>query len=609
LLDLNVRDSIKQALFARLPEERDSRVAAQISDLLAKIARYDWPQQWSGLFLEIIKLLESNNPLLVYRGLMFLNDVLGELVSRRLASDKKEFQTGACSFIGYVYQVWLSEIQRIISFFSVPPTAPEFEFVLDLALLSTKCMQELIIEGIPDLDESPDARKFFQSIHEVLNSFVPAGVLALQKSPKLMVKFEQLVFALAEVVVKTEEQHTVGFRVFLVPFLELFYSQLVAVSDLLNSLESLVLEDYIVISISFLKSSLQHKHRRVGASFSALRGIKFDPVAAQELENAIAQFFNQQFVVQMTQLLVERFVPLHATDLALWNEDQERFFLDSQMALQKEKVRPAAQSLFLTLLSKYRDIVGDVCLSYFEKAVTTQIATADQGDILQQKILFKECIYSLMGIGCFDFHEKLNAANFSFGEFLKQILLPELNASTMRQETLFKVLRARIAVLIGEWYAMDPVAKSEKPAVYSLLVDLSKDSDLVVSLNAISALKLLIDSDDFSPEVFFGYEIDFINTSLKTLQESTEMDVRSFILETISIFFEKMGERVIPVTKMIVEYLPYLWEMTADQNVLRGSLIQLVCNLVKSLGPKVRELEDFIVGVLGVALNPNIEGK
>lgn len=194
----------------------------------------------------------------------------------------------------------------------------------------------------------------------------------------------------------------------------------------------------------------------------------------------IEQFFSDQVVSRLTQVLLDNFMPLHPADLSLWESDPDRFFLDSQMALQNEKIRPAAHSLFRLLLDKHTDAVSSVVVAYFERAVKQSLSDRDGSYPMNSDyynlVIFKECVYAAVGIGCFELHPKLNMANFSFNYFLEQVLVPELQIASKvsNKDTVLRVLRARIATLVGEWYAMDPLAKAYKLPVYGLLIELLK---------------------------------------------------------------------------------------------------------------------------------------
>jgi hypothetical protein len=83
------------------------QIAVQIALVIAKAARFDFPQQWPSLFSDLLAGLNSSSAagqqpgqqqttqqqqvLLVRRTYFVLHHVLKELSSKRLASDQKAF--------------------------------------------------------------------------------------------------------------------------------------------------------------------------------------------------------------------------------------------------------------------------------------------------------------------------------------------------------------------------------------------------------------------------------------------------------------------------------------------------------------------------------------
>ena len=78
------------------------QIAVQIALVIAKAARFDFPQQWPSLFSDLLAGLNSSTAqpaqqppqqqvLLVRRTYFVLHHVLKELSSKRLAADQKAF--------------------------------------------------------------------------------------------------------------------------------------------------------------------------------------------------------------------------------------------------------------------------------------------------------------------------------------------------------------------------------------------------------------------------------------------------------------------------------------------------------------------------------------
>ncbi|CAM9354610.1 unnamed protein product, partial [Choristocarpus tenellus] len=72
-------------------EEPDDRVAVQLAVLTAKVARIDWPRQWSELFGSLMTSATQGQGLQRHRSLYSLHQVLKELSTKRVGFDKAAF--------------------------------------------------------------------------------------------------------------------------------------------------------------------------------------------------------------------------------------------------------------------------------------------------------------------------------------------------------------------------------------------------------------------------------------------------------------------------------------------------------------------------------------
>jgi hypothetical protein len=91
---------------------------------------------------------------------------------------------------------------------------------------------------------------------------------------------------------------------------------------------------------------------------------------------------------------------------------------------------------------------------------------------------------------------------------------------------------------------MDPLAKSEKYTVYSTLLSLLNDSDLAVSLSALLSMKELLESDDFSSEVFKEFEAIFFDILIRLMRNLSNLDLKHLVLKTLALLILKMKNLV-----------------------------------------------------------------
>jgi hypothetical protein len=259
-IDNQTKILVRCALMDQYNKELDQRVLLQISALIAKIARYDWPHIWSTMFADLVQMIQSNDLVKVVRGLDLLNEILLELESKRLPADRKEFQAASHNLIGHVYQIWRNHVKLLLNAFASNSFDQNMMINLNLTELCSKCMQTLIIYGIPELDQSEDSKEFFSSVHEFLSILVPYGIKTLYHITGFKEKFEDLIDLIAEVVIQAEKTHRNAFRSYISSFLELFSSHLCS-DTLFSTTGEIISEHYAVKCMEFVKESLNFRSR------------------------------------------------------------------------------------------------------------------------------------------------------------------------------------------------------------------------------------------------------------------------------------------------------------------------------------------------------------
>jgi hypothetical protein len=114
------RQAIKEFLLSYL-HEPDCKVAVQLSFLTAKIALFDFPNQWPELISTLIKYIQNNdsNPLQGFRASFCLHDVLIELASNRMDSSFQQFFQDLCTVnFSHVVRAWANNSKYIQSHLS-----------------------------------------------------------------------------------------------------------------------------------------------------------------------------------------------------------------------------------------------------------------------------------------------------------------------------------------------------------------------------------------------------------------------------------------------------------------------------------------------------------
>lgn len=153
-------------------------------------------------------------------------------------------------------------------------------------------------------------------------------------------------------------------------------------------------------------------------------------------------------------------------------------------------------------------------------------------------VLLKDSLYSAIGLAAASLEQHLD-----FNAFLEQTMVPEVQS----QEHEYKLLRRRIALVLGQWV---PVKAGElnMNAIYQIFQHLlSKHdplNDLVVRITAGRQLRSILDSYDFKPEAFMPFAPPTLESLMDLVQEVESSETKMGLLETVRMVVVKMEEHV-----------------------------------------------------------------
>jgi hypothetical protein len=127
-----VKDDEQTALKAALLEQfdiDDARIGVQVSVIIAKVAKRDWPAKWPNLLPSLLQTIQSGDATntaaaelasgaasktRTKRALHALHQVLKELASRRLIASRKNFEQAGTQLLSYFAQMWTAHTQHLL---------------------------------------------------------------------------------------------------------------------------------------------------------------------------------------------------------------------------------------------------------------------------------------------------------------------------------------------------------------------------------------------------------------------------------------------------------------------------------------------------------------
>lgn len=155
------REVIKSRLVSTFREPMP-QIATQIAVLIAKIARLDCPHQWDVLVPTLLQAVRCNDVLVQQRGLLVLHHVIKTLASKRLAPDRKLFESLTLDIFSYVAHLWQTHLSQFLHLASQHDD--HMVNSLDQARLVLKVLRKLSVYGFKEPHSNEEAMNFVASL-------------------------------------------------------------------------------------------------------------------------------------------------------------------------------------------------------------------------------------------------------------------------------------------------------------------------------------------------------------------------------------------------------------------------------------------------------------
>lgn len=223
-----------------------------------------------------------------------------------------------------------------------------------------------------------------------------------------------------------------------------------------------------------------------------------------------ADFFTEERVLQLSNLMMETWLTLRETELGTWRESPEDF----QVALAEERpdqdVRAAGERLFLALYEAKREILGprlaSLLADYPAQLHAASLSQSPPSPSLPPEIAFWDVVYLLLGLSSYSLREVVDLPawySHCFIPCLRTLLLPSPAAAAASSIPPFPpILLHRLLYLLACAPAdAPPSLRGGEGGFYHLMVlamDLGNPcTDLRAALQAVIALSGLLETPAF----------------------------------------------------------------------------------------------------------------
>ncbi|KAJ1522166.1 hypothetical protein ONE63_002476 [Megalurothrips usitatus] len=549
-----------------------SPLAVQLAVVIAKVARMDCPRDWPDLVPSLLTAVRDSDLLVQHRALLTLHHVVKTLSSKRLAGDRRLFQELTGNVYSFALTLWNTHTELFLQQFSENPVnaIPS----LEKALLALRILRKLTVHGFQKPHESEDVVLFVNLVFDRAKTMLECRK-QLQVKNNLQELIEKFVIHLTKVLLSVLETHPFSFIDFIQKSLEFTVYYTFMSGDQETLFERFKIQCLNLIKLIML--CVEYKPAKVVIETK-------DPntLRAHQIKTS---FFTPEILSAICQGLVGHYFLLTQEDLQMWDDDPETFATDESGECWKYSLRPCTESLFVTVFHEFQPVLCPVLLAMIQSNHGPVSGT----DL--NAILVKDAIYNAVGLAAFDLYDEIN-----FDEWFLTTLRQELQL----QGGHFRVIRRRVAWLLGQWTGVRFSAEL-RPVLYSAMLSLLQpNEDLVVRLTVSHALKLAMDDFEFSTDQFLEYLEPIIRLLFNLLKECKECDSKMHVLYVMSFVVERVGHPIRPHVSNLIQYLPLAWDESAEHSMLRCAIVSTLVQIVKAMAHESKVLHNFLMPVLAL---------
>lgn len=292
-------------------------------------------------------------------------------------------------------------------------------------------------------------------------------------------------------------------------------------------------------------------------------------------------------------LLLQNFFVFRQADLEEWEEDEDEWELREEGGgdAWEFEVRPCAEKLFMDLVLNFKHLLVEPLLQFFQSVTGPS----------QSTLVVKDAVYTAMGLSA-----PVIFQSFDFDTFLTSTLVNDVQQTGPG----CKVLRRRIAILIGQWITIR-VSEANRGLVYQIFQHLfnpdDSSNDYVVRVTAARQFKAVVDDFAFTPESFLPYAANILGRLMALIQEVENTETKMAVLDTIRIIVVRLEHHISPFADQIVSILPGLWEASGEEHLLKQAILTLLSTIVTSMKEQAQRYYPLILPLVQHAVEPGSE--
>ncbi|KAN0093757.1 ARM repeat-containing protein [Hyaloscypha variabilis] len=594
-------------------KEVETNLALQNALVVAKVVRIDYPLDWPDVLTSLVKILRDanhTNQLHLRRGMLILLQVIKELSTARLRTSQTRLQSVTPEIVFLLNEIYTQKVAIWLGFFNGNGDDEGGAMdAMENSLFAIKILRRLLIAGYEYPNHSKDVQQLWEHSQHQFGQFLemvshePPVLVSPAKDlvEKHLVQFSKLHAQMAN-------SHPAAFALLpssldlvraywglVAKFGESYGSESQDFSskarrDNTDKDERPVMEKLCLKGLNILRACLK-------MVFSPAQSFKYkSPEVKAEQQDAVAlvktELLTDELVGQVASVIVTKFFVFRQVDLEAWEEDEDEWEIREEGGgdTWEFEVRPCSEKLFMDLVINFKHLLVQPLLSFFQSVAGTNEST----------VVTKDAVYTAMGLSA-----PVVFQSFDFDTFLRSTLVNDVQQTGPG----YKVLRRRIAILLGQWITIK-VSEENRPLVYQIFQHLLKredeTNDHVVRITAARQFKAVCDDFSFEPDGFLPYAQDILHKLLQ-LMEEVSTEIRMPILDTIRAIAVRLEHRISQFADEIVSILPSLWESSGEEHLIKQAILTLMSTLVAAMKEQASRYHAMILPLIQRAVEPGSE--
>lgn len=575
--------AIRSRLLTALDEEQKP-LATQNAVLISKIARFDFPMEWPDLLSTLLEIVRSSTAsesdprarLVQQRSLYTLHLIVKGLISKTLASGRKQFQQAAPELFTNVVNIYVRYVDAL--FATNTTNIESLSGCLETSHMALKCLRRVVVHGFPEFSTSEGPVAFFRLALEHLQKFMAFKESIPEQCSFLVTAVDSHIKLIGKFYLDLMDAHPRQF--ILTPGAAevlRFYWGLLAGNG--NEHAAAPAQTTLIQGLQLVKKTLKDPQ-------FILTDKDPEPVVVRCRHIIENEFLTPETTNKLAEILITKYMRLTEDDLEEWDSNPEEWALEEEADSWKYQLRPCAEKVFMDLLSSHRAQLSPLL-------VQLAGSTANMPDLF-----LKDSIYCAIGLGSHALYDAIDFDSWLNGQLSQEV---------QNADPSFRLIRRRIAWMIGKWVSVN-VSKAARPTVYTIMLHLLRPQEhLAVRLAAAQNLKTCIDDWDFEAATFAPFLEQSVHGLKHLVGEVEEPESRMKILSCMSMIVERMDEHIAPYSQQILEILPPLWHAATDQNLLQSAILVIMTKLIESLKSQSMGLHHMVMPLIRLSVDPTQE--